>query len=262
MGTTLETLKALDYDGSGAVSWLEIQKFAKDQGLDEQQTLLEFKQLDANGDGQLGADEIGETLGDNQAPVADQAMKTAAAPPAKPVTKAVTMPSPVAAPVVNPTVMVASQRAATAIASASPAESSQLSPATQIDQAAASTAEVQELQQTGIEAEQMATRVVAEQFARLAQKVLLQKQKDESEATRLEVLAKQIRNNATQISQAAEGTAQEAARKAALAEVQKSASQVAELESKAQAAEAQATKLRADAAAAMANALRAKDAIN
>lgn len=58
----LETIKALDTDGSGKVERAEVEAFARSQGLSAEEVEEEFKGLDKNGDGDLEPEELTSTL--------------------------------------------------------------------------------------------------------------------------------------------------------------------------------------------------------
>jgi len=61
-GDTAEAIRALDIDNSGVVDENEIRAFAAKVGLRTEDALNEFKQLDKNGDGKLGLDEVSTVL--------------------------------------------------------------------------------------------------------------------------------------------------------------------------------------------------------
>lgn len=319
--TGLITLKALDSDHSGMVSFEEVKQFAKAQGLDELETTQEFKELDTDGDGQLGAEEISRTLDDTQAAAAPAVVAPAVAPPVAAAASAVVTPA-VAPPVVaappvaaaaktpvppaakTPPVAAAAQSSPVA---ASPAASAHILANTSAANAAKSVAdtshpappaaaaanksvtvvaspnvkiaaqseskaflsmkkinslevnETNELEEATGEAEQQASRIVAEQFARMAERVLKQQNEDQDRAVALEAYAKELRANATKLSTSVTSLAQEAARAAAAAEIKRSVVKIDEIEQQARAAEEHAAQLREEADKALQNALQAKD---
>jgi len=61
-GQAMQTLQALDMDGSGTVTKEEVQQFARSQGMSDNEAVGEFADLDTNKDGLLEAEEIGATL--------------------------------------------------------------------------------------------------------------------------------------------------------------------------------------------------------
>jgi len=60
----LDTIKALDTDGSGKVEKAEVEAFARSQGLSTEEIQEEFKGLDKNGDGDLEPQELANMLTD------------------------------------------------------------------------------------------------------------------------------------------------------------------------------------------------------
>jgi len=276
--TDMITLKALDSDNSGAVSFEEVKLFAKAQGLDERQAAEEFKELDIDGDSQLSAEEISKTLEDSQR---DAPAHVAPTPP-------VVVAPPATAPAVGPppesasSAMVASSAApvvekagaATTSAASAPSvtQGSVISPSgNDVAKSSSKTflgikrgrnAELNqtfEFDKATSEAEEQASRMVAEQFARMAEKVLEQQTEDQEQATALEAYAKELRANATKLSDSVTSLAQEAAHAAATVEIEKSATKVVELEKKSRTAKEEASQLHMEAERALQNALQAKD---
>lgn len=269
---------ALDTDGSGTVTVAEIKKFALSQGLNEMQTLTEFKELDLNKNGLLELEEIGHSLEQADASTAAAHSKDAAkdshtqllaeepanstATTAAPTKAAEAAAAPPATEVPETTAAVstddASETSSATSESATSAGNETEAEASTKEETGAEMAKVQGGPEAEAQAEQQATRIVAEQFARMAETVLTQRNEDQDQAAQLENYAHSLRNNATKLSEAAPALAQQAAREAAEEELKKFEQEIQDLELKAKAAEAQASELRGQAAIALRNALEAK----
>eukprot|EP00401_Gymnodinium_catenatum_P011598 CAMPEP_0117571666 /NCGR_PEP_ID=MMETSP0784-20121206/59884_1 /TAXON_ID=39447 /ORGANISM="" /LENGTH=118 /DNA_ID=CAMNT_0005369863 /DNA_START=24 /DNA_END=377 /DNA_ORIENTATION=+ len=64
---TLQTLQALDTDGSGRIEQAEIIAFARNQGLEVDRVVADFRELDLDGNGELDLAELSGTLAGDSA---------------------------------------------------------------------------------------------------------------------------------------------------------------------------------------------------
>jgi len=218
---TREAIEALDTDHSGRVERAEVEAFAKSQGLNADDVRAEFKDLDTNGDGELEADEISNTLADPEG-----AADTPAAAPA-----AAAAPAKAAAPV-----------AVAAPAAAAPVTSS---------------SELH-LEAMEDEAKKHAGKALAEVFARTAALALEARGKDAERAKRLEEAAKSLRGQTAEIKRTAAAQTVQAATEAAQAVLVQASQKVKALEAEADKAEVDAKQRRAEAKAAMERAMKAQ----
>lgn len=223
----MQAIAALDTDHSGKVERAEMEAFALSQGLTTEDVKAEFASLDTNGDGELEADEISNTLHDakvsSKVP-AVQSQKHSFAGEA-----AIAMKAPaVAAPPVLATVQ-------------------------NVGGLGSFKQETLEL-----EAEQLAGKALAEVFTRTAAKALESRSHDLEQASKLEAAAKSLRGQTAEIRRTAAEQTMKAAQEAAAAVFRETEGEVKRLESEAAEAERQAANQRAQAKEAMQKALAAQ----
>lgn len=231
-----EALMALDTDKSGKVERAEVEAFAQSQGLTAEQVRLEFKDLDLNGDGELSADEISNTL-QEASPAMTQASTPARIPDIEPPAPAVAMVAP-AAPAMQ-----------TIVAAAPPSTVAVAQMDTQMDDQMAAVA---------FDAQQHAGKALAEVFARSAAKALEARSEDELQAAKLEEQAKSLRGKSSEMKRTAATLTIKAATDAAVAVMRESAAQEKALEQEAAQAEKDANARRKQAQAAMQKAVKAQ----
>lgn len=232
-----DALRALDTNGSGKVELAELEAFAKSQGMSAQEVREEFVELDLDGDGVLGPEEIGGVLGSaSEDAAADDA-------PRKPATVAVRE-----APAADPK-PVAARRAAAPARPAPPAVVAASPPA------AGRVVDLAELER---EAQQHAGKALAQIFARKAAMALEAHSGDAKKAAQLEAEAQALRGQTAELKRTAAAQTAQAAREAAAAVYKKADEQVRDLEQRAAAAEREAEQRRDEAKAALDRALRAQ----
>lgn len=265
----LETIKALDTDGSGKVERAEVEAFARSQGLSAEEVQEEFKGLDKNGDGDLEAEELTSTLTggadtssqssekdaneQNHKEIEDVgAAKSEADDTSKhDATNKVEMKSydrkeandqkdakehEEAKAEANSTSLHKIKSESTAFANVS--------------------AEVADMER---DARLQAGRTLAQVFAHEAEEVLAQRSKDEEGAKALEKLAASLRLNATKLVQEAPAKVEQAAMDAADSAAKRTLGQAKILEAQAKKAEEEAAEERNAALSAMSSAMKAQN---
>lgn len=223
---TEEALQALDTDRSGKVEKAEIEAFARSQGLSVAEVESEFKDLDANGNGELEADEIQSTLAEPE--IAEVSSVAKAADALKAAKAAASMAS------------VAGGGGGAGALGAAKGEVGV------------------SLEGVPMQAEQNAGKVLAEVFARTAGKVLEVRSQDVQKAAKLEAAAKSLRGQTAELQRSAAQLTVRAARDAANAVLRSNSEKVHELEAEAAQAEREAVERHAQAQAAMQRALEAQ----
>lgn len=271
---TEDALRALDKDNSGKVEKYEIEAFAKSQGLSADIVRNEFKGMDTNGDGELGADEISNVLSEPE--VAQPPPGALVAAPASSASTLSGRDPVVAPPIVAPSEATISMptfpaRATMPVAGANaglPSPDSTGSeilsslPAGQNQQGAGSFIRAGEgaKEVSGImaEAEQTGGKVLAEVFARTAALVLKSRQEDVSKATKLEALVKSLRGKSLELQHTAQQETVKAARDAAQLVLRSSIDEVHRLQMSAAEAEHESELHRSRAKASMQAAVQAQ----
>lgn len=166
--TSADTIGAIDTDGNGKVSLLEIQEFARKNGITSEEIRADFQDLDTNADGELDAQEMSHLL----SPASSAAAPHAKAEPA-PAAKV----QPAAAPITKvqraPAMPVETPRASSTAADAVPG-----------------------LKALELDARHQAGAIVAEGLAKRAQAMMKQGQKDEKDAESFEAKALLLRGTA------------------------------------------------------------------
>lgn len=275
----LDTLEALDADRSGRIEQVEIEDFARSQGLDVEKALAEFRELDIDGSGDLDIQELSGTLSlsadaaqqtqpsENWTSILPTASSSQAAPaavqPASSLATSRTGPLPfeVAA---NSTATTPSTQPSLR-ASAAPSESA--SPAMLAGRLLAigslpslphtENASVL-LQAIGARSQQLAARATAEVFARQAEKIMEHRSEDEKKAEELQATARRLRQNASALLQSSAALAARAASDAVAKIVAPAAAEVQKIEIDAQRAMDDAATQRSQATQAMERALKAQ----
>lgn len=248
----LETIKALDTDGSGKVERAEVEAFARSQGLSADEVREEFKGLDKNGDGELEPEELTSTLADAQNSVSSKEEQGAHD--------------------TKRDVKVDGGKSDAALKESKGEldvkRDTDVKPhdLKEVDPYLMSSSEPAALTNSSVEASDMerdarlqARRTLAQVFAHRAEEVLAQRSKDEEGAAALEKLAEALRANASELVQKAPGAAERAAVDAADAAAKRTLGQAKKLEESASKAEAEAGEKREQALVAMNSALKAQN---
>jgi len=265
----LETIKALDTDGSGKVEKAEVEAFARSQGLSTEEVQAEFKGLDKNGDGDLEPEELANMLTDGATATSQSAVTDANKHGTEEFSDG------------------GADRSQTN-------ETSELKATDQLDFKTDSHKEAKAKDQSAKEHDLMkdednstrlhkaksestifanvsaevadmerdtrsqAGRVLAQVFAHEAEKMLAQRSKDEEGAEALEKLAVSLRKNATQLVQNAPSKVELAAIDVADSVAKRTLGQVKALEAQATQAEEEAAVERSEALSAMSSAMKAQ----
>lgn len=225
----LQAIAALDTDKSGKVEKAEMEAFALSQGLTPEDVRAEFGSLDTNGDGELSADEISNTLHDKEQS-SNAAMVQAHEHSKNDAASSVSLPTVAAEPM--------------AVTLQKVEDSSSLKP-----------------EAIELEAKQRAGKALAEVFAQTAAKALGSRSRDMEQALKLEEAAKSLRGQTAEIRRTAAEQTVKAAQQAAIAVFEQAAGQVRLLEKEAAEAERQAAEQRVQAKEAMRRALAAQAAM-
>jgi hypothetical protein len=245
---TMEAIRALDTDHSGKVEKSEVEAFAKSQGLSAAEVRAEFADLDTNGNGELEADEISNTLNQG-APSPEEAstVEVALKKPSEPfldvtATKAKKEQARTAAPA-----------APTAVKALSAAESHTAPAPSGLSSLDGHNFNLKALE---LDAQQHAGKALAEVFARTAARALEEKGEDNAKADKLEQAARALRGQTADLKQRAATETVNAATAAAAAVLKEASAKVKDLEDQAQSAEAEAATRRSQAKEAMDRALK------
>jgi hypothetical protein len=185
-GSVQDTLSQLDTNNNGKVDKSEIEAFARSQGMSPDDVMGDFKELDINGDGELEYSEIATVLGESDTPPQPQ-MESNPAPRAQPAAAAA------AAQAGN-----VALRAPVAAATQAGSHAASKAPVTQprATQADSVTDDLQSLQQS---ASLEAGRVLATQFASLAQQLMAKSAADQKKASTYEQEARSLRGKAANL---------------------------------------------------------------
>lgn len=257
----LETIKALDTDGSGKVERAEVEAFARSQGLSAEEVEEEFKGLDKNGDGDLEPEELTSTLisGSDQSSANDvneqknNEVRTASESDA--VDKSQHQ--------ATPEVEIKSDDHEEAKVHEEAKDHTEVKSESSLHKVSKSesiafanvSAEVADMER---DARLQAGRTLAQVFAHRAEEVLAQRGKDEEGAEALEKLAASLRQNATHLVEKAPSDAEQAAVAAADSAAKRTLGQAKALEAQATKAEAEAAEERDGALSAMNSAIKAQ----
>lgn len=256
-----QALLVLDTDKSGRVEKAEVEAFAKSQGLSDEDVREEFKDIDLNGNGELDADEIRNTLSQTHSSedVASASVATDAPPLAiAPAPLVVRDPALTTAVVAASTPVVAPRAVELTKAVEQPKVAEQSQPqAVEQPQPKVSVIHLH-IDELNLEAEQHAGKALAEVFSRTAAKALEARKLDSQKAEQLEEQAKAIRGQSSEIKRKAAAETIKAATDAASEVLLKTHEQVKALEEEAAQAEKEAAERRIKAKEAMQKALTAQ----
>jgi len=265
----LETIKALDTDGSGKVEKAEVEAFARSQGLSAEEVQEEFKGLDKNGDGDLELEELANTLSDG----ANTTSQIPATDSNKHSTEDVSDGG-VNSSRANSTSDLRATNQHELKSDSHKEDKAEIQNAKEHDmvqgEANSSGLHKTKLESTAFanvsaevadmerDTRLQAGRVLAQVFAREAEKVLAQRSKDEEGADALEKFAASLRKNATQLVQTAPSKVELAAIDAADSAAKRTFGQAKALEMQATKAEEEAAVERNAALSAMSSAMKAQ----
>eukprot|EP00928_Gymnodinium_smaydae_P089335 TRINITY_DN73319_c0_g1_i1.p1 TRINITY_DN73319_c0_g1~~TRINITY_DN73319_c0_g1_i1.p1 ORF type:complete len:335 (-),score=82.38 TRINITY_DN73319_c0_g1_i1:55-960(-) len=226
----LETMQALDTDGSGHVERQEIEAFARSQGADVAKAVSDFYELDRDHSGYLDLDEIAGTV----VSASDStAASVAQPPPAVPVDQAPVLPAGDG--------IVRSELEAVPLAIAD--HHQKVLQEVARPPAAAGTLSATSLLESAVGgAERFAAKASAEAFTRRAEQLMQRREADEAKAAELENLARTLRQNATALLGSAVTESQRATREAAEGVVAVAMGKVRDLEREAGRADSDAQK--------------------
>jgi len=233
----LETIRALDTDGSGKVERAEVEAFAKSQGLSAAEVKAEFADLDKNGNGDLEADELTATLQSSSDANHVQAKQQMGSAHNTSQQKLITEHTPNS----NYT------RSLRNHASKSSGVDVKVNIAD---------LEIKEMEKDALI---QARRTLAQVFAEHAQGVLLQRNEDEKGAETLENFARSLRANASRLVTGAAQKTEHAAQRASVLAAEKKLEEAKQLDKSALKAAVEAKKRRREAALAMRSALTAQN---
>lgn len=269
----LETIKALDTDGSGKVERAEIEAFARSQGLSAEEVQEEFKGLDKNGDGDLEPEELASTLTGGEDTSSQSSEKDATEQKRKEVEDAGAAKSEAedtAKHAETSKVEMKSDDHKEANDQKDAKEHEEAKEEAKVEDNSTSlhkvksesaavanvSAEVADMEQ---DARLQAGRTLAQVFAHEAEEVLAQRSKDEEGAKALEKLAASLRSNATKLVQEAPTKVERAAMDAADSAAKRTLGQAKTLEAQAKKAEEEAAEERNAALSAMNSAMKAQN---
>lgn len=264
----LETIKALDTDGSGKVERAEVEAFARSQGLSAEEVQEEFKGLDKNGDGDLEPEELTSTLTGAEDAASQSSEKDATEQKHKEVEDAGAAKSEAEDTAKHDENRVEARSDDNKEASEQKdakehdetkleANSTSLHKVKSESAAVANvSAEVADMER---DARLQAGRTLAQVFAHEAEEVLAQRSKDEEGAKALEKLAASLRVNATKLVQEAPAKVEQAAMDAADSAAKRTLGQAKTLEAQAKKAEEEAAEERTAALSAMNSAMQAQN---
>jgi len=283
---TTSALRALDRDGSGTVSWGEVKAFAEGQGLESDDILNEFSDLDTNKDGELDTEELAATLDADQqqeqlevaVPVAPPTQPQLAAKPAPLLAAPLVKPAPilpppaaaaVAAPPQPPTLPAAPVAAAAppTIAEAPPAQQLQQQEASDDAESDASTdsdpapkqpGDEELLEKTAEEVQTAANRIIASEVTHMITNLLSRTKRDRQQAVALEAEAKHLRGQVADLVRKVPEGVHQAVADSVQAPIQKAIAEVKRLQETASAHEANAQVMHQAAQKAMQDAMAAE----
>jgi len=229
-----EALMALDVDKSGKVERRELESFAQSKGLTLQQVREEFKTIDLNGDGELEASEIRQTLDADSSSSAAADSQSASATAASLDATAGSMPAVnvVQAPV-------------------------QEQPAS-IHMGGQQRFDALQVQELDAQAQRHAGRAVAELFEQRAAAALTAMREDSAKAEQLEQRARMLRGQADELRNTVAAQSEAAARAATDSVLKRVVSEVKVMDSEIASAESQAAESRKLSKKAMDDALAAQ----
>lgn len=194
-----DTIRGFDKDGNGRVNLMEIEDFAKKNGISTEEIRNDFHDLDRNADGELDTQEIGGLLGSGGPSLATVVAPSATASATAPFTA--TVPS--------------------AAAEAELAKVSRVAESTAQSEVEADQEAVPSLEALEMDAQRQAGGVLAEGLARRAQDMMQQGEKDEQQAASFEAKAQSLRGRAGEATKTIGADARRAAQEAVAANAEK-----------------------------------------